>query len=156
MFIAFDSGIQRTGWAVFEDGCDKKLVAHGCITTSKTDLIEKRLSQLYGAVKKLINTYRPSLFVIEQLFFNTNQKTVITVAQAQGVVLSLAGETGIMVKFLTPLHIKQALTGYGRSDKIAVQKMVLLELGLKKAPKPDDVVDAIAVGLAWGYRSKYC
>ncbi len=71
------------------------------------------------------------------------------VAQAQGAILYVAGKNNMSIDFISPLRIKQTLTGYGLSDKKNVQKMVVMLLGLKKVPEPDDVADAIACGLAF-------
>lgn len=150
IILAFDPGLERTGYALFDiQGSKYTLGAHGCITTPKTHTLEARLNQLYDEVEAIIERYRPEAMVIEKLFFNINKKTVIAVAQGQGALLALAGKYGVRVAFLTPSEVKLALTGYGKSDKKGVQKMVLLLLGIKVAPKPDDIVDAIACGLAY-------
>jgi len=150
IILAFDPGLERTGYALFDiQGSKYTLGAHGCITTPKTHTLEARLHQLYEAVEKIIVRYRPKAIAIEKLFFNINKKTVIAVAQGQGTLLALAGKYGVAVTFLTPSEVKLALTGYGNSDKKGVEKMVLMLLGIKVAPKPDDVVDAIACGLAY-------
>ena len=91
--------------------------------------------------------------IVEQLFFFKNQKTFIRVAQAQGVALLLAAQNKIRVKFLTPLQIKQTVTGYGKADKKSIQKMIKLELQIDI--KQDDEADAIACGLAYIYINKY-
>ncbi len=150
IIFATDSGIERTGYAFF----DKKsssytLLKYGCIITKKSWKLETRLKKIYDDILSLFKEHRPDILIIEQLFFNTNQKTIVSIAQSQGVLLLLAAHYTIPVKFLTPIQIKYILTGYGRSDKKNVQKMVQLLLGLEKMPEPDDVVDAIACGLAY-------
>lgn len=148
--IAFDSGIERTGYAVFElNGTSYTLHTYGCILTSAKDTLEKRIASLHQQVEDLIAKYSPSEFVLERLFFSINKKTAITVAQAQGSVLQLAGKHDITVAYLTPNEIKQSMTGYGNADKKSVQKMVMLTLGLDKPPQPDDTADAIACGLTY-------
>ena len=97
----------------------------------------------------LIETYKPKTIVIEKLFFQSNQTTGIMVAQAQGVLLALAGKHNIEVVFLAPTEVKHIVTGYGKSDKIAVRKMLTLLLGIDEKLKNDDVADAIACGLAY-------
>lgn len=154
--LATDSGLERTGYAFFEsDERVHKLGDFGCITTNKTDSLAKRLLKIYQEFEAIIRKHRPELIIIERLFFNTNQKTLITISQSQGVLLLLAGQYNTEVEFLTPLQIKQILTGYGRSDKKNVQKMVKLLLSLEEMPKPDDVVDAIACGLAYCTNTKF-
>ncbi len=147
--LAIDSGVERTGYSVFEK--DRYIVS-GLIKTSKTYKKEYRLRSIYEDLKKLIARYNPRIVVIEQLFFLRNQKTAISVSQAQGVVLLLAAQNNIAVEFLTPLQIKQTITGYGQADKRSVQKMLKLTLGL--SIKQDDEADAVACGLAYCYLNK--
>ncbi len=84
---------------------------------------------------------------IEELFFNTNVTTGITVAEARGVVLLAAEQNGIPVAEYTPMQVKQAVVGYGKAEKKQVIAMVTSLLGLKKPPSPDDTADAIAIAL---------
>lgn len=148
--IAFDSGIERTGWAIFStDMKEYTLIDYGCIFTDKKKSTHERIFDLTNDVHKLITAHKPEHFVFEQLFFLVNKKTAIQVAQAQGAVLAMAGKSGAGVTFLTPTQIKQSLTGYGLSDKKNVQKMIQLLLHLDPLPTPDDTVDAIACGLTY-------
>lgn len=148
--IAFDSGLERTGWSVFRtESREYSLLAYGCIFTDKKKSTHERIHDLSTEVQELITIHSPEHFVFEQLFFLVNKKTAIQVAQAQGAVLALAGKTGAAVTFLTPTHIKQSLTGYGLSDKKNIQKMIQLLLHLDPLPTPDDTVDAIACGLTY-------
>lgn len=144
--LSIDSGIERTGYAIFKD---KKYVISALIKTSKEKPTEIRLEEIYSKLKEVFKKYKPDLMVLEQLLFFKNQKTFIRVAQAQGIVMLLAAENKIKVEFLTPLQIKQIVTGYGQADKKAVQKMIKLttEIDIKQ----DDEADAVACGLAYIY-----
>lgn len=144
IILSLDSGIERTGFAVFKD---KKYVFSSLIKTSKDLSHEKRLDDIYKKLKKVIQKYRPDRIVLERLFFFKNQKTAITVSQAQGVCLLLAAQNNIMVSYLTPLQIKQTITGYGQADKKAIQKMIKLEIGIEITQ--DDEADAVACGMAF-------
>ena len=88
---------------------------------------------------------------VEELFWNTNQKTGIVVAEARGVILLGAHEAGIPIFEYTPLQVKQAVVGYGRAEKHQVISMVTSMLGLKQPPKPDDTADAIALAICHGH-----
>ena len=88
---------------------------------------------------------------MEQLFFFKNEKTVISVAQAQGAIELLSAIKGVPLLYLTPLQIKEIITGYGRADKIAVRKMIDLTLKEKVDILDDDQTDAIACGMAYCY-----
>ena len=88
---------------------------------------------------------------IEKLFFNTNQKTGIDVAQARGVTVLAASQRGIPVFEYTPLQVKQSVVGYGRAEKPQVMEMTRQILGLASVPKPDDTADALAIAICHGH-----
>ena len=142
--LSIDSGIERTGYAVFKD---KKYVISALIKTSKEKSTEVRLEEIYSKLSHVFKKYQPDIMVLEQLLFFRNQKTFIRVAQAQGIVMLLAAQNKIRVEFLTPLQIKQIVTGYGQADKKSVQKMIRLttEIDIKQ----DDEADAVACGMAY-------
>lgn len=144
--LSIDSGIERTGYAVFKD---KKYVISALIFTSKDKSTEIRFEEIYSKLKEVFKKYKPDVMVMEQLLFFKNQKTFIRVAQAQGIVMLLAAQNKIKVEFLTPLQIKQIITGYGQADKKAVQKMIRLTTDIDI--KQDDEADAVACGLAYIY-----
>lgn len=148
--IGIDPGIGRTGFAVLEADQSKVVpIEYGCITTTVNGQIEARLHKLYTELSEIVKRHKPEVMILERVFFNHNQSTVIAVGQAQGVMLLVAAENKLEVDFITPLQIKASLTGYGHADKKQVQKMVTLLLNLKEVPKPDDTADAIACGLTY-------
>jgi len=144
IILAIDSGIEKTGYAIFKN---KKYATSALIKTSRTKSTEVRLEEVYIKLKKVILKYKPGIITLEQLLFFKNQKTFIKVAQAQGVALLLAAQNKIKVEFLTPLQIKQAVTGYGQADKKSIQKMLRIELGIDI--KQDDEADAVACGVTY-------
>lgn len=144
IILAIDSGIEKTGYAIFKN---KKYVTSALIKTSKSKTAEKRLKEIYENLKVVVKNHQPDKIVLERLFFFKNQKTAMLVSQAQGVCLLLASQNNISVDFLTPLQIKQTITGYGQADKKSVQKMIKLEMGIDI--KQDDEADAVACGMAY-------
>ena len=98
-------------------------------------------------MQQIMDVYKPDAVSIEELFFNTNQKTGIIVAEARGVLLLAATLAGIPIYEYTPLQIKSAVVGYGRAEKKQVIDMVTRLLHLPKPPKPDDTADALAAAL---------
>jgi crossover junction endodeoxyribonuclease RuvC len=148
--LAVDPGIERTGCAIFDftkNTC--KIIQTTCIITSKEITEERRLNEIHLAIKQLIDQYKIKLFIMEDLFLFKNQKTVITVARAQGTILSVVGEYNIPAIVLTPLQIKYTITGYGRADKKSVSKMISLIFPDIKKVLYDDTIDAIACGYAY-------
>ena len=147
--LGIDPGLARIGWAVV----DKKkgeltAVAFDCFETKKEVETSKRLEQIYDQIMLLIRTHEPDVLAIEQLFFAVNAKTAFAVSQARGVIL-LAGAKKRIPNFVyTPLQVKLIITGYGRAEKDEVGKRIKKLLKLKKIPKLDDTVDALAVAIA--------
>ncbi len=150
--LAVDPGFDRCGYSVFrKEGNTPTYITSGLIQTKKNESNEKRLKEICDSIDQSIESYKPDVVVIEQLFFFKNQKTVVAVAQSQGAIMLLAANRGLAVEFLTPLQIKQIVTGYGHSDKKNVQKMLAMTLKLNGQLKSDDQADAIAAGLAYCY-----
>lgn len=146
--LGIDPGIGRTGWGVVEKEKGKtKMIAYGCIETPAKTAIESRLLVLHKELTKIIKKYKPEMAAVEKLFFNTNVTTAIEVGEARGVVILTLVLGGVEYKSFTPLQVKQAVAGYGRADKIQVQKMMKALLHLDKVPQPDDAADALALAL---------
>ena len=124
-----------------------KLIEAKAITTEASAPFDQRLREIYAGVSARIAQHRPAAMAIEKLFFNTNAKTAIDVAQARGVILLAAAEAAVPVYEYTPLQVKQSVVGYGRAEKRQVQDMVKLLLHLTACPKPDDVADALAIAI---------
>ena len=124
-----------------------ELLASGSIQTDKKLSDSKRLLEIYNDLSEIIETYKPDCASVEQLFFFKNQKTIIPVAEARGVILTVLEKYNIPTFSYTPMEVKQVLTGYGRADKKEVEQMVRLTLQTEKLPKLDDTVDAIAIAI---------
>lgn len=154
IILGIDPGIATTGYGVCKKENDRfEYVDCGVIETAKGQRVEARIRHIHDAVVHLIETHRPDALAIEELFFANNQKTVINVAQARGVVLLAAEERKIPIFEYTPLQVKQSVVGYGRAEKRQVMEMVRILFHLPGVPKPDDAADALAIALAHGYRS---
>ena len=124
-----------------------ELLASGSIQTDKKNSDSKRLLEIYNDLSEIIETYKPDCASVEQLFFFKNQKTIIPVAEARGVILTVLEKYNIPTFSYTPMEVKQVLTGYGRADKKEVEQMVRLTLQTDNLPKLDDTVDAIAIAI---------
>ena len=146
--LGIDPGFALVGFGVVDEDLGRyTTVDYGVISTPKEERFAIRLDTIYKGVLSLIDTYKPDAIAIEELFFFKNQKTVIPVAEARGVIVLAGIERKIEMYEYTPLQIKQALTGNGRAEKKQIQFMVTNILGLAKIPKPDDAADAVAVAL---------
>lgn len=150
--LGIDPGYAIVGYGVLDfDGNKFKTVDYGAITTNAGEDMFDRLKSIHDELSLIIDRFNPDCMAIEELFFNSNQKTAINVAQARGVLILAAMNRGIKIFEYTPLQVKQAVAGYGRAEKSQVQQMVKLLLGLKEVPKPDDTADAVAIAICHGH-----
>jgi len=147
IILGIDPGTAIIGYGLIKKSEELKLIKYGCIKTAKNLATAERLKKIHKQLNSLIKKYKPDIVAVEDIFFFKNLKTVITVSQARGVILLTAINFNIPIFEYTPLQIKQAITGYGRAEKIQVQKMVKLLLSLEKVPKPDDAADALATAI---------
>lgn len=148
IILGIDPGYAIVGWGVIEySGSKFKTLGYGSIQTSADMPIVERLECIYRGMCKIIEKYEPNQMAVEELFFNTNSKTAIVVAEARGIILLSARLMGVDIAEYTPLQVKQAVVGYGRADKKQVITMVTSLLKLPSPPKPDDTADALAIAM---------
>ena len=147
IILGIDPGIAITGYGILSCQKDKiSIIASGSIQTSKNKSTQERLVELFDDICEIIDTYKPDIASIEQLFYFKNLKTVIPVAQARGVITMALAKKGVEIAEYTPLQVKQTITGFGRATKEEVKQMTEFALN-EKMPKLDDTVDAIAIAL---------
>ena len=152
--LGIDPGYAIVGFGLVESGGGKqRLLSCGAINTPAGLRLSARLLQIANDLEELLFKFKPDALAIEELFFANNQKTVINVAQARGVILLAAQERGIPIFEYTPLQVKQSVVGYGRAEKRQVMEMVKILFHLPGVPRPDDAADALAIALTHGYRS---
>ncbi len=149
--IGIDPGFDRIGWGVID--CHARqchVLAYGCIQTNHRSDIFTRYQQIMTELTDILIAHQPIVAAIESLFFAKNQKTALRVSEARGVIISHLLKAGCQVVEYTPQAVKIAVTGYGRADKKAVEKMVRSELNLKQNTLIDDTLDALAVAVTHG------
>lgn len=148
--LGIDPGMAIVGYSVVEfDGKNINLLNSGSIQTQKGTRESSRLLEIFNDMTALIEKYKPDICAIEKLFFFRNQTTVMPVAHARGVILTVLEKYKIPIYEYTPMEVKQILTGYGRASKKEVEQMVKLSLGTEKLPKLDDTVDSIAIAICY-------
>lgn len=153
--LGIDPGTATMGWGVIRmEGNRIRHVQHAAITTPSDWEMPRRLAHLFDGITELIRGYRPETVAVEELFFNTNATTAITVGQARGMAILAAYKAGIPVAEYTPLQVKQAITSYGRADKRQMQEMVRALLNLREIPRPDDAADGLAVAICHAFSSR--
>jgi len=147
--LAIDPGFGRCGVAVIEqkERGKETLLYSDCIETESKESFLERIAGIGAEVERLIALYTPDDFAIEEVFFSTNQKTVLRTAEVRGMLLYIAYKNGLAVHEYNPGRVKIALTGYGRATKDQVTMMVNKLVEIKKTSVLDDEYDAIAIGL---------
>lgn len=147
--LGIDPGYERLGIAVVEKGDKKKetLLYSNCFKTSPKIPFEERLLSIGTEIERVLTEFEPERLSIENLFLSNNQKTAMHVAEVRGLILYLAAKHGVAVREFTPLQIKLAVGGHGKSDKRSMMKMIPLLVSISKKIVHDDEYDAIAAAL---------
>ena len=146
--LGLDPGYAIVGYGAIDTNKGKhKLLCYGAITTPAGMEMSRRLLEISRDMRTLLDTVKPDMEAVEELFFNNNITTGIQVAQARGVILAACAERGLTPVAYTPSQVKQAVVGYGKAEKKQVMEMTRMMLSLKAVPKPDDAADALAIAL---------
>lgn len=146
--LGIDPGTAICGFGVVErNGSRLQVIDYGVLTTPAHTPMPDRLTTLYHGLVDLIEKYQPERVGVEELFFNKNVTTAITVAQARGVILLAARLAGLPVSEYTPLQVKQGIVGYGRATKHQMIVMTMRLLGIREKISPDDAADALALAI---------
>lgn len=146
--FGIDPGYAIVGWgAISLKANTYKALGYGSVETQAHTDFNQRLEYIYDELYSILNRCRPDALAIERLYFQTNQKTAIKVAQARGVTLLAAQKLKIPIFEYTPLQVKTAVTGYGKAKKPQVMEMTRRLLKLDEVPKPDDTADALAIAI---------
>ncbi len=146
--LGIDPGLATTGYALIEAderGTRHQVLEAGVLRTPANEEVPERLRTIYDDVCQLIDEQAPDAMAVEEVFFNKNVSSAISVSQARGVVLLAGAE--LEVAEYSPLAIKRQICGHGRAQKAQIQAMVQRLLRMKELPKPDDAADALAVAL---------
>ena len=148
IILGIDPGVATVGFGIIDDKTGTaSLVRYGVISTPSKTRLALRLKQINSDVAELIKTFKPDAIAIEELFWGTNQKTAVTVAQGRAAVILAGEDYGISMFEYTPLQVKKAISGYGRATKKQVMEMVQRLLSMDHIPKPDDAADALAIAI---------
>jgi len=147
--ISIDPGFERIGIAILEKNQGEKetLVFSECFKTTPKISLNERIKNIGEEMEILITKYKPNALAIEKLYFTTNQKTVMGVAEARGVIIYCGTKNNLSIFEYTPPQIKVAVTGYGKASKEMVMSMVPKLIEINKNIKSDDELDAIAIGI---------
>ena len=154
--LGIDPGYAIVGFGILDyDGINFTPVEYGAILTEADTPFPERINAIHTDMEYIFQRYKPDCMAMEKLYFNSNQKTAINVAQARGVTLLSAAKRHIPITEYTPLQVKISVTGYGRAEKNQVMEMTRQLLNLAQIPKPDDAADALAVAICHGHSCRF-
>ena len=146
--LAIDPGYGRCGVAVVEkNGGKETLIYSACIETSAKADFAARLAEVADECTRLMEKYSPDAVALEKLYFSSNQKTAMRVAEVRGALIQAASNRGLAVFEYGPGEVKSAAASSGRADKRQVAKMLHALLHIEKSISHDDEYDAIAIGV---------
>ena len=157
IILGLDPGLATMGYGVIEKQKNDSVTAvdFGVVLTPKDESLPVRLAMLEEGINRILDKYKPEEIAVEELFFSKNITTGIPVAHARGVMLlTCVKYCGKLYEYM-PNQIKQSLTGYGKADKIQMQRVVTSLLRLDRIPRPDDAADALAVALCHAHTSRF-
>jgi crossover junction endodeoxyribonuclease RuvC len=154
LVLGIDPGMSRCGYGVVRrDGAQFEAVAYGVIRTPARDELPTRLATLLRELDALLVEYPPVALAVERVLFQVNTRTAMSVGQASGLALALAGRAGVPVAHYSPNEVKLAVAGDGAAGKYEVQQMVTRLLHLPDVPEPPDAADALALALCHWWRA---
>ena len=148
VILGVDPSLRGTGYGVIRVGKPfPQSLTHGTISCSQHWEHSRCLVKILQDLRKVLQEHKPTLCVVEGLFFAQNLQTALTMGEARGAALAAVAEAGLEIYELAPRKVKQAIVGYGAAQKLAVAKMVQRMLHLAEPPSPD-AADALALALA--------
>lgn len=155
IILGIDPGYERCGFALLEkEKSQINLKKFGVIKTSAQKNFANRQLEIAEDFQHLLDTYKPNIVSIEDLFFAQNVTTGLKVAQIRGILIYLATKAGCKIAEPKPVEVKSSFCGNGKADKKEMKRMVKLTFNLKQEPKLDDAADAIAVAF-WATQMRF-
>lgn len=145
--LGIDPGSRVTGYGVVEKQKNSLIaLLQGDVRQAANTSLSSFMITLYNQLLAVIDDMSPDAMAIEDIFYGKNVKSLIKQAHVRGVAILAGSMRHIPVFEYSPLEVKQAVVGYGRAEKIQVQKMVTTILRLPELP-PADTADALAVAI---------
>ena len=156
IILWIDPWTTTIGYAIIEKHSNSnfELIDYWVFTTTPKIDLSIKILEIWKDIKQLIENFKPDIVSIEKLFFQTNLKTWIDVAQARWVIMYESVKHDLKILEYTPLQVKKAITWNGQAKKIQLQRAIQMIMRLKEIPKPDDAADAIWLAYMWALNSK--
>ena len=148
IIIGIDPGLVKTGYGIVSIKNERpELIDFGIISPNPNDTISNRIFTIFSDIEQLINTYSPSVFSIEDIFYSRNFKSAMLLGQARGAAVLAAAKYKLPIFEYSAKKVKQSITGNGNADKTQVQYMITKILNIKTTSMPLDASDALGIAL---------
>lgn len=145
MIIAgFDPGLNRTGYALVKDTTPMTVLNFGIIAPAAKQPLQKRLDRIYREAGRLLDTYRPELVLVEEVYFSKNPQATLSIGVVRGVLFAAAIQRDLTLASFSPSEVKLAVTGRGNATKEQVTYLTTRLLALPEEPA-EDSADALAL-----------
>jgi crossover junction endodeoxyribonuclease RuvC len=147
IILGLDPSLRGTGYGVIRLAKPRpETLAQGTISCPAAWEHSRCLAKIVQGLREFLVQHRPTLCVVEGIFFAQNLRTAIIMGEARGAAISVIAEAGLEIYEIATRKVKQAIVGYGAAQKLAVAKMVQRRLHLMELPAPD-AADALALAL---------
>lgn len=154
IILWIDPWTTTTWFAVIKkENNNYKLIDYWVLSTTPNTPLSSKILELWTDFKEILNNYKPEILSIEKLFFQTNLKTWIDVAQARWVIIYESIKKDVKILEYTPLQVKKAITWNWKANKIQLQNAIKMIFKMETIPKPDDAADAIWLAYMWWLNS---
>ena len=146
--LGIDPGTAACGYGIIHaSGGRLQAVDYGWWPTPAGQRPELRLKRIHDEVADLIERHEPAAVVLEESYVGADARTALFVGQARGAALVACAAKGVVCAEYAPATVKSTVCGYGRAEKVQVQRMVRAILALPEVPKPHHAADALAVAI---------
>ena len=146
--LGIDPGTAACGYGIVHENDGRlRTTEYGSWKTDAADPLEQRLLTIFDRVEELIAAHGPDAVALEESFVGADARTALSVGQARGAVLVACARAGVDCVEYAPAMVKKAVCGYGRADKVQMQRMVKAILALGALPTPHHAADALGVAI---------
>jgi len=154
LILWIDPWTTTTGYAlVRKENSNFILIDYWVLTTTPKIPLPDKILEIWTDINVIINKFNPEIVSIEKLFFQTNLKTWIDVAQARWAIIYEIMKNNKKILEYTPLQVKKAITWNWKANKLQLQNAIKMIFRLDSIPKPDDAADAIWLAYMWWLNS---
>ncbi|MDC0534563.1 crossover junction endodeoxyribonuclease RuvC [Francisellaceae bacterium] len=153
IILGVDPGSRITGFGVIQISSKRcQYVTSGCIRITEIS-VEKRLKQIFDGLSEVIQSTKPDVASIEQIFMFQNPGAALKLGQARGVALLALAHHSLSVSEYSAKQVKKSVVGTGAASKQQVQHMVQSILELSAKPQAD-AADALAIAICHHHTSQ--